>query len=68
MQNEKLKSDKPNFLHFLLSWNLNVPCSSAAMLLFFCDSRQAGMTTTSVQQEEKSQFFNIFVFAEVLIL
>ncbi|OGW55890.1 MAG: hypothetical protein A2Y81_00585 [Nitrospirae bacterium RBG_13_43_8] len=83
MQNEKLKNDKPDFLHFYSSsLNLNVPCSLAARLLYFCYSglsgiflnpesirdRPAGMTTTSVQYEQKSQSFNICGFAKVLIL
>jgi hypothetical protein len=83
MQNEKLKSDKPDFLYFYSSsLNLNVPCSFAARLQIFCHSglsrivlnpesirdRQAGMTTTSVQYKQKSQSFNICGFAKVLIL
>jgi len=39
MQNENLKSHKPDFLHFYSSsLNLNVPCSLAARLLYFCHS------------------------------
>jgi hypothetical protein len=83
MQNEKLKSHKPDFLHFYSSsLNLNVPCSLAARLLYFCHSglsgiflnpesirdRQAGMTTTSVQHKQKSQSFNIGGFVKGLIL